>query len=151
MFTPYETFGEKYPDEVIVFNDGRKGGWTRPDFMHVRDGEVPRYSFASEVWKSEICGMLREIVRRINESDLAETIVGYFFFSLCYEWSWFWDYDAATRCMDYSPAMRAATCAGCARPGGTKRFRSKRRPFRASSGAMKPITACSGIPGAARR
>ena len=108
MFTPYETFGEKYPDEVIVFNDGRKGGWTRPDFMHVRDGEVPRYSFASEVWKSEICGMLREIVRRINESDLAETIVGYFFFSLCYEWSWFWDYDAATRCMDYSPAMRAA-------------------------------------------
>ncbi len=108
MFTPYEEFGEKYPDEVILFNDGRKGGWTRPDFMHVRDGEVPRYSFASEVWKSEVCGVLRHIVRRINDSELAETIIGYFFFSLCYEWSWFWDYDAATRCLDYSPAMHAA-------------------------------------------
>lgn len=108
MFTPYEEFAQKYPDEVIVFNDGNKGGWTNPSFMHVRDGEVPRYSFASEVWKSEICGMLREIVRRINNSELAETIVGYFFFSLCYEWSWFWDYDASTRCLDFSVAMKKA-------------------------------------------
>jgi hypothetical protein len=108
VFQPYEEFGEKYPDEVIVFNDGCKGGWTNPDFMHVKDSEVPRFSFASEIWKSEICGMLRTIVRQVNESDLAETIIGYFFFSLCYEWSWFWDYDSTTRCMDYSPAMCAA-------------------------------------------
>lgn len=108
IIRPYAEFAEKYPDDVIVFNIGTKGGWLNPGFMGLESADTPRYSFASEAWKNEVGGFVKEVIRRIGESDLRETIVGYFYYALCFEWSWFWDYDKDQVCMDYSPAMQKA-------------------------------------------
>lgn len=102
---PYEEFGEKYPDEVITFEDMTTGGWTQPAFFGLKDRDATRYSFASDVWKSEVVGLLRRTVRDVNQSDLSECVIGYFLFAQACEWNWFWDYDDSTRCFDFSPAM----------------------------------------------
>ncbi len=105
---PYDGFQDKFPDDVVVFNDGKTGGWLSHDFMRLPNNDTPRFSHASEAWKHEVAGMFREVVREVNNTDLADTIIGYFLFSLCYEWSWFWDYDVDNRCQEYSKAMEYA-------------------------------------------
>lgn len=105
---PYEGFAEKYPNDVVVFNDGGTGGWLNPGFMWLKDGNTPRYTHASTAWKHEVGGMLRELVAHVNASDYAGMIVGYFLFALAHEWSYFWDFDAQNRSYDYSPAMKLA-------------------------------------------
>jgi hypothetical protein len=105
---PYEGFAEKYPDDVIVFDDGETGGWLNPGFMWLKDADTPRYTHASTAWKYEVGGMLRDIVAHVNASSYADRVVGYFLFALAHEWSYFWDFDASNRSYDYSPAMKHA-------------------------------------------
>jgi len=102
---PYAKFGEKYPDEVITFDDGTTGGYTRPDFMGLKDPNTPRYTWASEVWKEETSGIISRLVRHINKASYRDHVIGYFFFIQCYETSYFWDWDHENRSIDYSPAM----------------------------------------------
>jgi hypothetical protein len=105
---PYEGFAEKYPGDVIVFNDGGTGGWLNPGFMWLKDPDTPRYTFASSAWRSEVSGMLRELVHHVLNSDYADRVIGYFLFALAHEWCYFWDFDARNRSYDYSPAMKLA-------------------------------------------
>lgn len=80
VIKPYEGFAKKYPEDVLVFNDGSTGDWLNPSFMGLKDEDTPRYTYASTAWKHEVGGMLRNIIHRINTSDLSQTIIGYFFF-----------------------------------------------------------------------
>lgn len=104
----YEGISSKYPGDVLTFNDGTTGGWRAPQSMGLKDPDTPRHTFASEYWKREVSGLLRTIVREVSGSDLADTIIGYFFFPHSYEFSYYGDYDQSKRCLDYSPAMQTA-------------------------------------------
>lgn len=104
----YDAFPEKYPGDVIYFDDGSNNAWTRS-----RDGQLsrpdgPRYTFASTAWKREVAGQLREFIRRLNKSDYVKNIVGYFFFPRDFEFSYFFEFDTLNRCIDFSPAMQQA-------------------------------------------
>ena len=105
---PYEEFGKKYPNDVVVFDDGGTGGWLNPGFMWLGSPDTPRYTHASTAWKYEVGGMLRELVNHVLRSDYADMVIGYFLFALAHEWSYFWDFDAKNRIYDYSPAMKFA-------------------------------------------
>lgn len=105
---PYEGFVKKYPGDIVMFDDGSTGGWTWYTAMGLKDGDVPRHTHASEAWRYEVGGMLREIVYEVNNTELADTIIGYFFFPLSYESSYFADYDRKKKSSDYSQAMQHA-------------------------------------------
>lgn len=102
---PYAEFATKFPDEVITFDDGAKGPYTSPGMMRLSDPKTPRYTFASESWKRETAGLLGQVVQHVNSAAYSDRIIGYFLFALCYEWSYFWDWDKENRAIDYSPAM----------------------------------------------
>jgi hypothetical protein len=102
---PYAEFADKYPDDVIVFDDGRTGPWTNPKFMGLEDANTPRYTWASPAWRQENNECIAQLVRHCNAAAYRDQIVGYFFFPQCYETSYFWDWDQQHRSIDYSPAM----------------------------------------------
>lgn len=104
---PYKEFAEKYPDEVLVFNDGTKAGWLDGGTVGL-DNDTPRYSYASEVRRKEVGEILTRLVRSVMDSGLEDTVIGYFTISEHLEWSHFWDFDSSVRCADFSPAMKKA-------------------------------------------
>lgn len=105
---PYEEFAKKYTNDVIVFDDGGTGGWLNPGFMWLGSPDTPRYTHASMAWRSEVGGMLHDLVNHVLNSSYSDMVIGYFLFALAHEWSYFWDFDARNRSYDYSPAMKTA-------------------------------------------
>ncbi len=106
--SPYAEFAEKYPGDVIHFDDGSDNAWNSTRCTGLPHPESPRFTFASRVWEREVCGMLRELIRRLLASPYARNIIGYFFFCLDQEFSYFFEFDSRVRCIDFSPAMKQA-------------------------------------------
>ncbi len=102
---PYEEFGQKYPDDVQTFDDGSVGGYATNLSGRLRDGSAPRHTHASQAWRYETAGILRQLIRRIQaEPDLDEAVVGYFFFLLQHEANYFYDFDHTKKLDDYGAA-----------------------------------------------
>lgn len=105
---PYAGFAEKYPGDVIHFDDGTNNAWNSVRETELPSPDCPRFTFASHAWKHEVGGMLRELIRRLLASPYMRNIVGYFFFCFDQEFSYFFEFDSRVRCIDFSPAMRSA-------------------------------------------
>ncbi len=105
---PYEGFCDKYPGDVICFEDGSHDKWNSARLTGLPRAESPRYSFASEAWKHEVAGTLRQFIRRLLNGPYAKNIVGYFFFIYDQEFSWFFEFDGRKHAIDFSPAMHFA-------------------------------------------
>jgi len=105
---PYADFARKYPGDVIRFDNGSTGEWTELFNTGLPSLDTPRFTYASEAWKREVGGLLLTFIRRLYAGPYAETIIGYFFFLLDQECSYFFEYDVRKRCIDFSPAMCSA-------------------------------------------
>lgn len=105
---PYEEFAQKYPSDVIHFEDGSTERWNDARLTGLPRDESPRWSFASEAWKHEVGGTMREFIRRLISGPYVKNIVGYFFFIYDQEFSWFFEFDGRKHAIDFSPAMRQA-------------------------------------------
>lgn len=104
----YDEFATKYPDDVIHFEDGTVNKWNDVRFCGVSSAEKARYSYASEAWKCEVGGMLREFIYRLLRSPYKKNIIGYFLFIYDQESSWFFEFDTDKHAIDFSPAMKNA-------------------------------------------
>ena len=109
IISPYADFYNKYPRDVQTFDDGSVGGYTSNCSGRINSPETPRHTHASLAWRHETAGVLRELVRRVqSEDDLNDTVVGYFFFPLHHESSYFYDFDSSLKLEDYSDPTRLA-------------------------------------------
>ena len=109
ILCPYEDFYKKYPGDAQQFDDGSIGGYTDLAGGRMKDAATPRHTHASLAWKHETAGQLRSLVRMIRaEEDLADTVVGYFFFPLQHEACYFMGFDRTKKLDGYSPAMKLA-------------------------------------------
>jgi len=103
----YAEFAEKYPDDVIRFEDGSCDLWTGLR-GNPKAPQQPRFTYASTAWKAEAGGQLRELIRRILASAYASHVIGYFLCPADNETSYFFEYDTDKHCIDFSPAMQHA-------------------------------------------
>lgn len=108
IISPYDAFADKYPNDVIHFDDGSNNAWLRSRDGQLSRPDQPRYTYASDAWKYEVGGQLREFIRRLRSSDFIDHIIGYFFFPKDFESSYFFEYNTKERCIDFSPAMKLA-------------------------------------------
>lgn len=108
IIRPYDDFGDKYPGDVMTFEDGSTGPWTNHVFIGAPSEDTKRYTYASLAMRRETCGMLREVIRHVNTGLYADLIIGYFFFAMSYEWCYFSDFDKEKHSSDYSWAMQQA-------------------------------------------
>jgi hypothetical protein len=103
-------FVHDYPDEVLRFNDGQKGHFTKWYAMtDLPEAERGYPSFASEVWRRGTAEALYRYVTHVRQSAYARHVIGYF---VCgggtEEWYYWGDYDHAKYCCDFSPPMLRA-------------------------------------------
>jgi hypothetical protein len=103
-------FVRKYPSEVLRFNDGSHGHFTK--WYAVKDLPLPERgypSFASPVWRRGIAEALYGYVTHVRQSAYARHVIGYF---ICgggtEEWYYWGDYDHSQYCCDFSPPMLRA-------------------------------------------
>ncbi|MBR2950769.1 MAG: hypothetical protein IKC46_13075 [Lachnospiraceae bacterium] len=108
QISPYASFADKYPDDVIHFENGTNNAWNSARATGLPTPDCPRFSFASAAWRSEVGVMLRELIKRLCSSKYARNIIGYFFFCFDQEFSYFFEFDALEHCIDFSPAMKKA-------------------------------------------
>lgn len=108
IIKPYAAFYEKYPDEVIHFEDGTTRHWNSARITRLPGDDYPRWSFASKAWETEVEDMLRKFIRRLLEGPYVKNIIGYFFFIFDQEFSWFFEFDSTKHAIDFSPAMQTA-------------------------------------------
>ena len=105
---PYAAFADKYPGEVIHFEDGSIDKWNSARHTALKNPNDPRFTYASTAFKHEVGGMLRDFIRRLLASPYRRNVAGYFFFLFDQEASWFFEFDATRHAIDYSPAMHQA-------------------------------------------
>jgi hypothetical protein len=103
-------FVRNFPDEVLRFNDGSKGHFTKWYAMtNLPLAERGYPSFASDVWRRGIAESLYGYVTHVRQSAYARHVIGYF---VCgggtEEWYYWGDYDHAKYCCDFSPPMLRA-------------------------------------------
>ncbi|MBO5370764.1 MAG: hypothetical protein J6B23_08835 [Clostridia bacterium] len=109
IISPYEDFCNKYPNDVQTFDDGSVGDYMGNCSGRIRSAEIPRHTHASLAWRHETAGVLRRIVKRICDTpELADTVIGYFFFPLIHEANYFNDYDCTKKLDDYGFATKLA-------------------------------------------
>lgn len=101
QISPYAAFSDKYPNDVIHFEDGSNNAWNSARATGLPRPDCPRFSFASHIWR-------HELIRRLCASDYARNIIGYFFFCFDQEFSYFFEFDALKHCIDFSPVMQNA-------------------------------------------
>jgi len=106
FLSPYVGFANENLGEVLTFNDGSTTHYLRPGYAGLLDGNIPRYTFASEAWESVASDALRRLVRHINNAAYRDHIIGYFIKAgSCGEWLYWGDWDHSKYTIDYSPAM----------------------------------------------
>lgn len=103
-------FVRDHPDEVLRFNDGSTGHYTKWYAMtDVPPAERGYPSFASDVWRRGTAEALHRYVTHVRQSAYARNVIGYF---LCgggtEEWYYWGDYDHTQYGCDFSaPMLRA--------------------------------------------
>jgi hypothetical protein len=103
-------FVRNYPDEVLRFNDGTHGHYTKWYAMtQLPLAERGYPSFASDVWRRGIAEALHGYVTHVRRAAYARHVIGYF---VCgggtEEWYYWGDYDHSLYCCDFSPPMLRA-------------------------------------------
>ena len=103
-------FVRAYPGEVLRFNDGSTGHYTKWYAMtDVPPAERGYPSFASEVWRRGTAEALSHYVTHVRQSAYARNVIGYF---VCgggtEEWYYWGDYDHRRYACDFSPPMLKA-------------------------------------------
>ena len=103
-------FVRDYPEEVLRFNDGSTGHYTKWYAMtDVPPVERGYPSFASEVWRRGTVEALYRYVTHVRQSSYARNVIGYF---VCgggtEEWYYWGDYDHTQYTCDFSPPMLRA-------------------------------------------
>jgi hypothetical protein len=92
---------EQHPDQVLIYADGTdslKGEW---------GAEVKTSSLASMVWRRDVENLLRALIKRVEQSDYAERIVGCHP-ALMNGGEWFQEGASHGKKADYSPVMEKA-------------------------------------------
>lgn len=107
QFRARKEFALKYPDDVVVFNDGSKAHYTRPQVALLGDASIPRYSFASYNWEREAAGGLINLAKILSTWKYSNKIIGVIIGAgACGQWLWWSDFDQSEYCIDFSPAMQ---------------------------------------------
>lgn len=106
QFRAGEAFSSKYPDDVVVFNDGSKSHFNWPQLALLNDPALPRYSLASRHWEREAAQGLVNLAKMISEWEYKDRIVGVVLGAgACGQWLWWSDFDYENYCIDFSPVM----------------------------------------------
>lgn len=105
-------FLEKYPDELIRFDDGRPDHFLGRLPIAGRPPVPTRYpSLASTVWREQIAAAISRLVRHVETGPHASRIIGYMIGGgATGEWN-YWGpqkFDSPTLDIDYSAPMLAA-------------------------------------------
>ncbi|HPP30516.1 MAG TPA: hypothetical protein PLE69_06315 [bacterium] len=107
QFRAGKEFALKYPEDVVVFNDGSKSHYTRPQVALLGDATIPRYSLASYNWEREAAEGLVNLARVLSTWKYRDKIIGVIIGAGAYgQWLWWGDFDQSEYCIDFSPAMQ---------------------------------------------
>ena len=92
---------ERHPDQLLMYEDGT-------DSVKVHWGlDVKTPSFASLRWRRDVEGLLRSLIRHVQQSDYADRVVGYHP-ALLHGGEWFQEGSLLGKKADYSPLMQGA-------------------------------------------
>ncbi|MGI6595697.1 MAG: InlB B-repeat-containing protein [Candidatus Ratteibacteria bacterium] len=101
-------FADKYPNDVVKFEDGEKTAyWTQPtQAYHPQDNPEPRYSLASHKFERKAAEGLVNLAEALSTKPYKDSVIGAIIGAgTCSQWLWWGDFDYENHCIDFSDVM----------------------------------------------